>query len=249
MGPRSMSTEHKRPLYAFAVLALACAFFVGSGLRSEAFQVLLRAPQLSHQIAAGVIHVGGLPLEAVRRDAPTAQAPASEAPRAAMLPLSSPRTSNVPASAPAAKPEGSKPSAKRQSATKPGAQTAPGKNGKDKKATKKRVHPPVAGHAGRGKARGHDHAQQRGWAKHDRQHPHAHPKSKSRGKSSGWGRGDSGHAQRGKSDLRGHSKHRGHFKHRGHSKNPSHSKRGSKAHRGGKDKHSTGGKGRGRSKR
>lgn len=38
-----MSTEHRRPLYAFAVLALACALFVGNGLRSDAIGGVLRA--------------------------------------------------------------------------------------------------------------------------------------------------------------------------------------------------------------
>lgn len=37
-----MSSEHKRPLYAFALVALLCAFFVGSGLRSDAIGGLSR---------------------------------------------------------------------------------------------------------------------------------------------------------------------------------------------------------------
>lgn len=41
-----MSSEHKRPLYAFAVVALLCAFFVGSGLRSDAMSGLLRVADI-----------------------------------------------------------------------------------------------------------------------------------------------------------------------------------------------------------
>lgn len=41
-----MSSEHKRPLYAFAIVAMLCAFFVGSGLRSDAVQGLLRVAEI-----------------------------------------------------------------------------------------------------------------------------------------------------------------------------------------------------------
>lgn len=41
-----MSSEHKRPLYAFAIVAMLCAFFVGSGLRSDAMQGLLRVAEI-----------------------------------------------------------------------------------------------------------------------------------------------------------------------------------------------------------
>ena len=41
-----MSSEHKRPLYAFALVALVCALFVGNGLRSDAVVGLLRAAEV-----------------------------------------------------------------------------------------------------------------------------------------------------------------------------------------------------------
>lgn len=44
-----MSSEHKRPLYAFVVVALLCALFVGNGLRSEALTGILRVVEAPTQ--------------------------------------------------------------------------------------------------------------------------------------------------------------------------------------------------------
>lgn len=65
-----MSVDHKRPLFAFAIVAIACAVIIVNGIRSEAFVAIMRT---------GASHiVAGMVLEPVRHrpQHTTAAAPA-----------------------------------------------------------------------------------------------------------------------------------------------------------------------------
>lgn len=80
-----MSSEHKRPLYAFAIVALICALFVGSGLRSDALTGLLQtvhvpAPAPTAQSGPAPVALGDpqpLPQVPSTTPAPAASAAAS----------------------------------------------------------------------------------------------------------------------------------------------------------------------------
>lgn len=54
-----MSSEHKKPLYAFVVIAVACAAFMGYTLRAHAVGELLRGDRSPQVVAAMLIPLGG----------------------------------------------------------------------------------------------------------------------------------------------------------------------------------------------
>jgi len=58
-----MSADHKRPLYAFTVVALLCALFVGNALRSEAMVSMLRAVETTVASAPDVVRGFAEPAE------------------------------------------------------------------------------------------------------------------------------------------------------------------------------------------
>lgn len=190
-----MSSEHKRPLYAFAIVAMLCAFFVGSGLRSDAMQGLLRVAEIPVSLdlvertekapepedsPETVSPRTTSPLLATRSTAPVLPAAANRAPRSTapeVTPAVATRTQ--PAVTPAVAKDKTKGSAER-----PGRSVKPGKG-------KGRVH--THGKGARGK---HPHGE-RVLGKHPHgKHPH--------GKQSAWsqpGR-QRGHVGKGESFTR-----------------------------------------------
>ncbi len=81
-----MSVDHKRPLFAFVIVAIACAVIVANGIRSEAFVAMMR-------IGASHI-VAGIVLEPARdqpqRPSPTAASEPVHEGRAAAVPQAPP---------------------------------------------------------------------------------------------------------------------------------------------------------------
>lgn len=244
-----MSSEHKRPLYAFAIVALACAFFVGTGLKSEAFTSLFRASQVSQQIAAGVVHIAGVPADVIRSHTSPRKDP-TQAPR----PESSDTVADQPRSgleqpavvpavtkskAPGAKAGGTGPGGKKASGQAgPGAR-ADTRDQRSDSTPRRSTHPGQGktkgqqGEGPRSKSRGHD----RGTWSHG-----AHPRS-SAGADRGERRGHRSHHRGERGADRGHARWGSESKsHRSHGKSDrkrdgkGHAKGHGKGHKGGHKK-------------
>ncbi|QCX26920.1 hypothetical protein [Nocardioides jishulii] len=208
-----MSSDHKRPLYAFAVVALLCALFVGNGLRSDAFVGMLQVVE-SPRMA--------LPHLAPREDAPAMVSDVARTPVSGSATRSAPETT--------AEAKGKAPVKPRSAAKGDGRTSAPqvrghqlGRDqakGRDKTPGKRH---PKSHHGGEGKAHGPhtSHGKNKSNGKGDRPgraqgksdgRGKAHGKTDGRGKAHGktGGRGKA----HGKSDGRGkaHGKSRGHGK-------------------------------------
>lgn len=186
-----MSSEHKRPLYAFAIVAMLCAFFVSSGLRSDAMQGLLRVAEIPVSLDL---------LERTEKapDADPASKPASEPGSSPLLtssahtpalPLSASRAPRTtPAVVRAAVDTGIQPVA-RPAVAKDETGQSPARSGEAAKPSKRPLHAKgnTPGHAHGKHTQGehthgkHGHARNHAW------HKPAHPRGL-RGKGHGFGR-------------------------------------------------------------
>ncbi|WP_110239061.1 hypothetical protein [Nocardioides gilvus] len=168
-----MSTEHKRPLYAFAILALACALFVGNGLRSDAIGGVLRADDR----VAAILSV----LPAAEKKVTSVPTPSEADTPSVRMVVASSASASTPEVAPA----------QRVIAT---AEVARAKAAEHKKTSRDAVTKPQPrpnGHAGR-----HGHGAKHDRAKHDRaKHDHrgqGAAQVHSTGRSKGHARGQGG---------------------------------------------------------
>ncbi|WP_067434372.1 hypothetical protein [Nocardioides jensenii] len=73
-----MSSEHKRPLFAFVVIALGCALFMGYTFRAEALIGVARGDVSPRDLASQVISAGAVLLDG--DDAPAGRSPGTSAP-------------------------------------------------------------------------------------------------------------------------------------------------------------------------